>query len=43
MVTKSDGTKRQLSADDVAVAMKSALVGRTPAERTVTIDLGGNG
>ncbi|MEV0782295.1 hypothetical protein AB0I52_04745 [Streptomyces sp. NPDC050423] len=43
MITKSDGTKHQLSADDVALAMKGALVGRTPAERTVTIDLGGNG
>ncbi|MFJ6460412.1 hypothetical protein ACIQM0_05045 [Streptomyces sp. NPDC091387] len=43
MVTRSDGTKHQLSADDVAVAMKSALVGKTPAERTVTIDLGGTG
>lgn len=43
MITKSDGAKHQLSADDVALAMKGALVGRTPAERTVTIDLGGNG
>lgn len=43
MITKSDGNKRQLSADDVALAMKGALLGRTEAERTVTIDLDGNG
>ncbi|ROQ66276.1 hypothetical protein EDD93_0680 [Streptomyces sp. 840.1] len=43
MITKGDGTKHQLSADDVAFAMKGALVGKTPAERTVTIDLDGNG
>ncbi|MFF1924284.1 hypothetical protein ACFVW8_27425 [Streptomyces sp. NPDC058221] len=43
MVTKGDGTKHQLSADDVAFAMRGALLGKTPAERTVTIDLGGNG
>ncbi|MFF3262848.1 hypothetical protein ACFYWO_27210 [Streptomyces sp. NPDC002932] len=43
MITKSDGSKHQLSADDVAFAMKSALVGKTPVERTVTIDLNGNG
>ncbi|WP_374119373.1 hypothetical protein [Streptomyces sp. RKAG290] len=43
MITKGDGAKHQLSADDVAFAMKGALLGKTPAERTVTIDLGGNG
>ncbi|MFF2405556.1 hypothetical protein [Streptomyces sp. NPDC058092] len=43
MITKGDGKKHQLSADDVAAAMQTALVGRTPVERTVTIDLGGNG
>lgn len=43
MITKSDGSKHQLSADDVAFAMKGALVGKTPVERTVTIDLNGNG
>ncbi|MFJ8392726.1 hypothetical protein [Streptomyces sp. NPDC094144] len=43
MITKSDGSKHQLSADDVALAMKGALVGKTPVERTVTIDLNGNG
>ncbi|TRV73574.1 hypothetical protein FKN01_27235 [Streptomyces sp. 130] len=43
MITKGDGKKHQLSADDVAYAMKGALLGKTPAERTVTIDLDGNG
>ncbi|MFD4779249.1 hypothetical protein ACFWNU_36135, partial [Streptomyces sp. NPDC058427] len=43
MVTKGDGTKHQLNADDVAFAMRGALLGKTPAERTVTIDLDGNG
>ncbi|WP_406386716.1 hypothetical protein [Streptomyces sp. NBC_01618] len=43
MVTKADGKKHQLSADDVAHAMQTALLGRNPVERTVTIDLGGNG
>ncbi|MGW1128445.1 hypothetical protein [Streptomyces sp. NPDC002526] len=43
MITKGDGKKHQLSADDVAFAMKGALMGKTPAERTVTIDLDGNG
>ncbi|MEV5600897.1 hypothetical protein AB0L33_05600 [Streptomyces sp. NPDC052299] len=43
MITKGDGKKHQLSADDVAYAMKGALTGKTPAERTVTIDLDGNG
>lgn len=43
MITKGDGTKHQLSADDVAFAMRGALLGKTPADRIVTIDLGGNG
>ncbi|MGP3635390.1 hypothetical protein ACTU45_18815, partial [Streptomyces sp. 24-1644] len=43
MAVKGDGKKHQVSADDVAQAMKTALVGRTQAERTVTIDLTGNG
>ncbi|MFB7912658.1 hypothetical protein [Streptomyces sp. NPDC056061] len=43
MITKGDGKKHQLSSDDVAAAMQTAVLGKTPAERTVTIDLGGNG
>ncbi|MET8187983.1 hypothetical protein ABZV15_19700 [Streptomyces sp. NPDC005246] len=43
MITKGDGKKHQLSADDVAHAMQTALLGRTPAERTATIALDGNG
>ncbi|WRZ84211.1 hypothetical protein OG316_30090 [Streptomyces sp. NBC_01022] len=43
MVTKGDGTKHQVGPDEVAFAMKGALLGKTEAERTVTIDLGGNG
>ncbi|NEA16010.1 hypothetical protein G3I29_10845, partial [Streptomyces halstedii] len=43
MITKEDGTQHEVGADDVAKAMGSALLGKTPAERTVTIDLGGNG
>ncbi|MER7831389.1 hypothetical protein [Streptomyces sp. NPDC095602] len=39
MITKGDGKKHQLSADDVAAAMHKALVGKTEAERTVTIEL----
>ncbi|WP_180357253.1 hypothetical protein [Streptomyces sp. TLI_146] len=39
MITKGDGQKHQLSSDDVAKAMQSALRGKTPAERSVTIDL----
>nr|WP_308407756.1 hypothetical protein [Streptomyces somaliensis] len=39
MITKGDGRKHQLSADDVAAAMHKALRGRTEAERTVTIEL----
>ncbi|MFD3650691.1 hypothetical protein ACFWVT_20115 [Streptomyces cyaneofuscatus] len=40
---KADGTKHQVDADDVAQAMKTALTGKTPAERTVTINLTGEG
>ncbi|MFJ7195131.1 peptidoglycan binding domain-containing protein [Streptomyces sp. NPDC098926] len=43
MITKGDGKKHQLSADDVAQAMQSALLGKTPAQRTATIGLDGNG
>ncbi|MET9659869.1 hypothetical protein [Streptomyces sp. NPDC006510] len=43
MITKGDGKKHQLSADDVAHAMQTALLGKTPAERTATISLNGNG
>lgn len=43
MITKGDGKKHQLSADDVAHAMQTALLGTTTAERTATIDLEGNG
>ncbi|MET8329234.1 hypothetical protein [Streptomyces sp. NPDC005181] len=43
MITKGDGKKHQLSADDVAHAMQTALLGSTPAERTATIALDGNG
>ncbi|MFF9587674.1 hypothetical protein ACF1FX_00360 [Streptomyces sp. NPDC014646] len=43
MITKGDGKKHQLNADDVAAAMQSALLGKTPAERTATIGLDGNG
>ncbi|MEU4351188.1 hypothetical protein [Streptomyces sp. NPDC023838] len=39
MIMKGDGQKHQLTADDVAKAMQSALRGKTPAERVVTIDL----
>ncbi|WP_190622619.1 hypothetical protein [Streptomyces venezuelae] len=43
MITKGDGTKHQVSADDVAFVMRDALMGKTKAERTKTIDLSGNG
>ncbi|MFI8002264.1 hypothetical protein [Streptomyces sp. NPDC086010] len=43
MITKGDGTKHQVGPDDVAHAMQGALLGRTKAERTVTIDLSGEG
>ncbi|NUK51525.1 hypothetical protein HRW23_02960 [Streptomyces lunaelactis] len=39
LITKGDGKKHQVSADDVAQAMGTALRGRTPAERTATIEL----
>jgi hypothetical protein len=39
MITKGDGKKHQLSVDDVAAAMHKALLGKTEAERTVTIEL----
>ncbi|MFC8230981.1 hypothetical protein [Streptomyces sp. NPDC057287] len=42
-ITKGDGKKHEVSADDVAQAMQGALLGRTPAERTVAIDLNGAG
>ncbi|MFJ6101439.1 hypothetical protein ACIQHY_10620 [Streptomyces sp. NPDC092359] len=43
MITKGDGTKHQVSADDVAFVMRDALLGRTETERTKTIDLSGEG
>ncbi|MFF9684889.1 hypothetical protein [Streptomyces sp. NPDC014623] len=43
MITKADGKKHQVSSTDVAQAMQGALLGRTPAERTVAIDLNGEG
>ncbi|MFF8803970.1 VanW family protein [Streptomyces omiyaensis] len=43
MITKGDGSKHQVSADDVAFVMRDALRGRTKAERTATIDLTGEG
>ncbi|MFE4591703.1 hypothetical protein [Streptomyces laurentii] len=43
MVTKGDGTKHQVNADDVAFVMRDALRGKTKTERTRTIDLSGNG
>ncbi|MEU7031767.1 hypothetical protein AB0A60_34365 [Streptomyces sp. NPDC046275] len=43
MITKADGTKHQVSADDVAFVMRDALRGKTKAERTKTIDLSGEG
>ncbi|OAR25006.1 hypothetical protein A8W25_20040 [Streptomyces sp. ERV7] len=39
MITKGDGQKHQLTSDDVAKAMQSALRGKTPAQRIVTIEL----
>ncbi|MFF8830273.1 hypothetical protein [Streptomyces sp. NPDC015131] len=39
MITKGDGKQHEVSADDVASAMQQALRGRTPAERTGTIEL----
>ncbi|GGT82364.1 hypothetical protein [Streptomyces lateritius] len=43
MITKGDGKKHQVSADDVAFVMRDALRGRTTAERTKVIDLDGQG
>ncbi|MFG3350042.1 hypothetical protein ACGF1Z_33880 [Streptomyces sp. NPDC048018] len=43
MITKADGSKHQVSADDVAFVMRDALRGKTVAERTKTIDLTGEG
>ncbi|MFD4001635.1 hypothetical protein [Streptomyces rubiginosohelvolus] len=43
MAVKADGKKHQVGPDDVAQAMKTALAGKTPAERTVTISLTGEG
>ncbi|MFD8210554.1 hypothetical protein ACFV2S_29640 [Streptomyces sp. NPDC059695] len=43
MITKGDGSKHQVSADDVAFVMRDALRGKTLAERTKTIDLTGQG
>ncbi|WP_073215030.1 hypothetical protein [Streptomyces sp. NBRC 110465] len=43
MAVKADGKKHQVGPDDVAQAMKTALSGTTPAERTVTISLTGEG
>jgi hypothetical protein len=43
MITKGDGSKHQVSADDVAFVMRDALRGKTLAERTKTIDLSGEG
>ncbi|MEU1483057.1 hypothetical protein [Streptomyces sp. NPDC005752] len=43
MITKGDGQKHQVSPTDVAQAMQGALLGRTTAERTVSINLDGEG
>ncbi|MFL9677594.1 hypothetical protein [Streptomyces sp. KL110A] len=43
MITKGDGSKHEVSADDVAFVMRDALRGKTKAERTATIDLTGKG
>lgn len=40
---KADGTKHPVGAHDVAQAMKTALTGKTPEQRTVTINLTGEG
>lgn len=40
---KADGTKHPVDADDVAQAMKTALTGKTPEARTVSINLTGEG
>ncbi|MGW0562002.1 hypothetical protein ACWDZ4_15620 [Streptomyces sp. NPDC003016] len=38
-ITKGDGKKHPVTADDVAYAMRTALVGRTPAQRVQEISL----
>ncbi|MFD7981750.1 hypothetical protein ACFV3S_38600, partial [Streptomyces sp. NPDC059749] len=43
MITKADGSKHQVNADDVAFVMRDALRGKTKAERTKEIDLSGEG
>lgn len=43
MITKGDGSKHQVSADDVAFVMRDALRGKGLAERTKSIDLNGEG
>ncbi|MFJ6353415.1 hypothetical protein ACIQKB_28750 [Streptomyces sp. NPDC092046] len=43
MITKGDGSKHEVSADDVAFVMRDALRGKGLAERTKTIDLNGEG
>lgn len=43
MITKGDGKQYPVGADDVAHAMQGALLGKTPAERTVAIELNGEG
>ncbi|WP_329282689.1 hypothetical protein [Streptomyces sp. NBC_00691] len=43
VITKADGTKHEVSADDVASVMREALLGRTKNERTKTIDLNPKG
>ncbi|MFD7443578.1 hypothetical protein [Streptomyces sp. NPDC059909] len=43
LITKGDGKRHQLSSDDVAQAMQKALLGKTPAERTQTIELNPQG
>ncbi|GGU37289.1 hypothetical protein [Streptomyces lavendofoliae] len=43
MITKGDGKEHEVSADDVAHAMQKALLGKTPAERTETIELNPQG
>ncbi|MFJ8883452.1 hypothetical protein ACIRJR_08555 [Streptomyces sp. NPDC102402] len=43
MITKGDGKQHEVAPRDVAQAMQGALLGKTPAERTVEIDLSGEG
>ncbi|MFE6710095.1 hypothetical protein [Streptomyces sp. NPDC057695] len=43
MITAADGTRREVSADDVASVMGEALLGKTKEERTKTIDLNPKG